>query len=765
MRFIGAPVTFIKPKTKHTLPIVRRQKRTAISGCVSFIMDDLPELKWHGSFSILPLEPGVPSNAAGDKIILPQSALEQLLSVSAPDTRFGTSSAAPQLPHPLTFRLVSPSTNKVVYAGIQEFSAPEDFVVLTPYLLGALGLDGGAGASQGEHDKQVPGTLEVHAEVLPKGTYARLRPLEAGYNPDDWKPLLERQLRLNFTSLTKNATIVVQGARGEVFQLLVDKFLPDVQGVCVVDTDLEVDIEALDEEQARETLRQVINNDRQANASGPFKGGAIDIWKDVQGTVASGSYTDYELPSWDRSQSLRITLSDMSDSDALELLVTPKYNYQRALPRRTEHIFSTLESEYSNGTKSILISPTNVEMERAETLQISVYAYQEPDTPSPSGPLSFALRAQIASMAGTESQPLDLTDDVSHGADEEQCPHCLQWVPKQSAILHANFCRRNNILCPECKRVFRKDSSEFAAHWHCPHDDASGDTRFGQQKHMELFHGSWECPSCSFTTNSMSDLARHRTSVCPGKIILCQFCHLEVPQEGDPLNPAPEVLLSGLTAHELADGSRTTECHLCDKIVKLRDMQTHLKHHEMDKTGRLPPPVCRNANCGRTLYGVEGRGKVRYAEGRDGQQSGDVGLCSICYGPLYVSMHDPEGKALRRRIERRYLSQLMSGCRREYCRNEWCKSGREHGQLEARGSSAQTALPLVKPLVATCLDRDTPMFFCVDEMSQQGRSLAEMLASEGLWDVAWCIAAAEAEKANYDRMREWLRAWAPQNSR
>ena len=37
----------------------------------------------------------------------------------------------------------------------------------------------------------------------------------------------------------------------------------------------------------------------------------------------------------------------------------------------------------------------------------------------------------------------------------------------------------------------------------------------------------------------------------------------------------------------------------------------------------------------------------------------------------------------------------------------------------------------------------------------------ELLAAEETWDLAWCIAACEAEGGNLDRAREWLSNWAP----
>lgn len=668
---------------------------------------------------------------------------------------------------------MNPKNKNAVFAGIREFSASEGTLGLSPWLTEALGIqedecvspkeviDLEQDTAQNSERMDVDGIqIKVEARQLPKGTYVRLRPLEAGYNPDDWKPLLERQLRENFTTLSKGSMLAVKGARGEEFKLLVDKVAPEGDGICVVDTDLEVDIEALDEEQARETLRRIMSAQR-GSTDGSSTGGEIDIWKAVEGQVLEGEYVDYVLPSWNKSQPLAIELTTGEDEDALDLFVTPKSSRQRALPRESVHVFGDF-SPAVDGVKRIVISPTNVELEGAEQITISVHGYRHPDATESPKTLQYSLRAKVDlqdAKDGTNG-PSNGAGEQEHSPDEEPCSNCLQFVPKRTMVLHENFCRRNNVVCPKCKSVFKKGSPEWEAHWHCEKDSAFGNSTQSKAKHDDIFHTERQCPNCEFSTNSMADLARHQTSVCPGKLILCRFCHLEVPQEGDPFNPSPEVVLSGLTAHELADGTRTTECHLCDKIVRLKDMETHLKHHELDKVSRLKPPICRNANCGRTMFGVGSRGQVRQTASTD-QASNDIGLCSICFGPLYVSMHDPEGKALKRRIERRYLGQLMTGCGKSHCANPWCKTGRANAGLEAKPSSAREVLPLVKPLLGDVTNMDAPLWFCTDEGSQRGRKLAEMMAEEGVWDVEWCIAAAEAEKGSLERMRDWLQAWAP----
>ncbi|KAI1183182.1 ubiquitin fusion degradation protein UFD1-domain-containing protein [Nemania serpens] len=725
-------------------------------------MAEQPVLRWSATFTAT----SPATDLKGDKIILPQSALEQLLAASTNASGGATQAALAssftafdrqnpyvvnplqqpqqQLPNPLMFRLVNQANGNTVHAGIREFSAAEDEVLLSPYLVEALGIhpdqlarprndpsyadavhaDVDADAKPNPTASSAP-RITVHAKQLPKGTYVRLRPLEAGYNPDDWKSLLERQLRESFTTLTNGAFLSVRGVKGEIFRFLIDQFRPEGDGICVVDTDLEVDIEALNEEQARETMRQILARAQTApgTAEGSSVGQELNIWKAVDGQVVPGEYVDYELPSWARSRPLEIEISQLDDEPGVDLYVSPKSSRQRALPRESEYVFGAFSfPEKESGVKRITIPPSNVELDEAEALLISVHAYNHdsPSTDARKSPLPFRLRARNVTGNHDDTNASTTQGDAGeHGPDEEQCKNCHQWVPKRTMVLHENFCRRNNIACPECGNIFQKSSTEWEKHWHCPHDTANG------------------------------------------KIILCRFCHLEVPQEGDPFNPSPESLVSGLSEHELADGARTTDCHLCSKIIRLRDMATHLKHHELEKAHRPKPIVCRNANCGRTLHGVGRNGTVGTATHMGQGPGNDIGLCSLCFSPLYVSLHDPEGKALKRRIERKYLSQMMTGCGKRWCRSQWCKTGRANTGLEAKGSSTQAVLPLIKPLMDTFRDTRTPMYFCVDEASQRRRLLAETLASEDVWDLEWCIAACEAEGPHPDKAHEWLMNWAP----
>lgn len=205
-------------------------------------------------------------------------------------------------------------------------------------------------------------------------------------------------------------------------------------------------------------------------------------------------------------------------------------------------------------------------------------------------------------------------------------------------------------------------------------------------------------------------------------------------------------------------------------------MITHLKHHDLQRLSRSKPLICRNVNCGRTLDGIGKGGEVRIQGARN-----DLGVCDVCFGPLYVSMYDPDGKALKRRVERKYLTQLLTGCNQSWCRNAFCKTGRKSLGILAEGQtiSSKEALTMIKPTLENLKDVNAPVSFCTDEASQKRRSLAEMVAAEGEidvkgkgkekegssrgngYDVEWCVAALEAEGGDLDKGRGWLRDYAP----
>lgn len=66
---------------------------------------------------------------------------------------------------------------------------------------------------------------------------------------------------------------------------------------------------------------------------------------------------------------------------------------------------------------------------------------------------------------------------------------------------------------------------------------------------------------------------RHQASVCPLRLITCQFCG-DMVQAG---NSAIDIRdrMRGLSEHESICGSRTAPCDSCGRAVMLKEMDIH----------------------------------------------------------------------------------------------------------------------------------------------------------------------------------------------
>lgn len=128
------------------------------------------------------------------------------------------------------------------------------------------------------------------------------------------------------------------------------------------------------------------------------------------------------------------------------------------------------------------------------------------------------------------SDTMDTTEeqDEPHAHEEGyiQCDNCKAWIPERSRMLHENFCLRNNVLCPYgCGRVFKRGSTDLESHWHCDKCDYVG-TRDDISKHDTYFHSTKTCICNNFTTQCYKQLAQHRHTECPEKLITCRYCHV-----------------------------------------------------------------------------------------------------------------------------------------------------------------------------------------------------------------------------------------------
>jgi len=254
------------PLTRHSRPILPPSSPSPSS------------LQWTQQLRVYPLP-----NDTSDKILLPATALEQLLA-SLP---FNT-----DLPHPLTFRITNPKTSHSTHVGVREFSAPADTIGIPSWITESLEI----------HSDD---TVTVSIRILPKATRVKLRPLEAGYIEDDWKALLESQLRTH-TTLTKGQILSIRAGVDSTFRFLIDELEP-ADAVNLIDTDVSAEIEEMSEDNARHTQNQRIQAAKQKNAEITD----ITIEKPIHGKIVKGEYVYFRMKQWEKSRNLEITLTGM----------------------------------------------------------------------------------------------------------------------------------------------------------------------------------------------------------------------------------------------------------------------------------------------------------------------------------------------------------------------------------------------------------------------------------------------------------------------
>ncbi|KAG8217841.1 UFD1-domain-containing protein [Butyriboletus roseoflavus] len=150
----------------------------------------------------------------GGKIVMPPSALAHLTNLD--------------LESPWMFQLRNPSNPAAsTHAGVLEFIAEEGIVHLPYWMMKTLRLEEGD-------------PIRITGTELPKGKFVKLQPQTVHFlEISDPKAVLEQALR-NFSALTQGDIIEIY-YNSMIFGFLVMETTPGEGGICVLDTDLEVD--------------------------------------------------------------------------------------------------------------------------------------------------------------------------------------------------------------------------------------------------------------------------------------------------------------------------------------------------------------------------------------------------------------------------------------------------------------------------------------------------------------------------------------------
>lgn len=161
----------------------------------------------------------------GGRIYLPESTLGQLQQLG-------------NLEFPLMFKLTNDQNQRSTHAGVIQFTAPPDTVLMPYWMMRLLLL---------KDDEVI--TIDYTPD-LPKASFAKLQPQSANFIQDitDHRAVLEVHLR-DFTCLSKGDVISIHYNQRD-FEILVMEVRSKSTGkekeedvVCIIDTDMNVDFE------------------------------------------------------------------------------------------------------------------------------------------------------------------------------------------------------------------------------------------------------------------------------------------------------------------------------------------------------------------------------------------------------------------------------------------------------------------------------------------------------------------------------------------
>ncbi|KAJ2558048.1 hypothetical protein EV175_000988 [Coemansia sp. RSA 1933] len=599
-----------------------------------------------------------------DKVFLPASFLKHLVAKYT----------EAHMPYPLTVRIPSRAPGaKTVYCGVRDFDSEEGRIGLPTSLLEQLPT---------ASDNAV---VTVEHVVLEKGTQATFKVLHS----DDRKQSGGGDLR-NYLErhLTKHLTVLFVG---EIIRLRVPgwneplmfeiTWLDGQNAVDIIDTDLTVDI--IDDKD-----QSIIGGNSKTESGGNLAIDAVPL--DIE--IAPGTTRVFTLH-----------IPAMTSAANVLLECQPGGSDASLVASRLVHDVSEIDNDWSdysapsNMRKELHISRTHSQL-RSTDGAVNIYVGIIADAADAAPSVSAGFKGSISVLSSQDEPEIDTVsgNGSTHNEDALLCSNCNAGISKGNFEMHRLVCERHNYRCEGCNSVLRRNSDEARNHWHCDLCHIPGSLG-DEEKHVRLFHTPCKC-TCDngeLEFDSAAELVKHRRTDCADRLIECRFCRSSCPQ--GPPDDNLTAKLEGLRQHEWGCGNRTIACAQCSKRVAIRLVVAHMQAHKRDADIRLASRVsCANKLC-------------------DGERSSGnpLGLCAMCYGPLYASIYDPGYMKLLRRLRRLLYLQMARGCGNTTCSNRglYCATGLSDAEINAK---ADIIIDAYTPLVRNTEGTQPTVFDDID---------------------------------------------------
>lgn len=449
---------------------------------------------------------------------------------------------------PLMFEIYNPTNDTRLHCGVREFSALTGQVLVGPQLAGGLGLTPGE-------------TVRIRYKVLPLCTSVKL--VASGTTLGDYRDfrsVLERFLSTNFCTLTLGQVFEIDGVNVHVAGI------EPAPAVCVVNADIDLDLTTKIE--AAEGVGSI-------ELDGPS----------VAVTTDSRETPQYRVVLSDEARDRLGTKRELVVSASNGEVFVSTYPLTEATP--VSYMWSSGES--SEPTLSVSLEDIDEYLRQYDLsgADNTISAWPEVmyiGVSDPEGSCELSVRSvEISPANENEDSPDDNEDSAT-------CSNCHRRIPRASLSLHELRCKRFYVQCPECRQPIRRE--RWDRHVHCEVCKLPLDKE-KLSDHCRVYHTPIECPDCGQQiSQGRFGLLSHRRDSCSQRPHLCRFCKLYVPIEGRSPDDARDRLM-GLTVHEARCGNRTDVCPECGRLVRLKDMDLHMKAVHASESQTLEPcPVC-----------------------------------------------------------------------------------------------------------------------------------------------------------------------------
>ncbi|XP_019850911.1 PREDICTED: uncharacterized protein LOC100636770 isoform X1 [Amphimedon queenslandica] len=443
-----------------------------------------------------------------------------------------------ELSYPMAFCLENKAQNKMVHAGVLEFSNPTPNTAFLPqWMFDHL--------SVGEDHEVDFGYVD-----LPKGTFVQLQPVSSAWLAvpyDKRVAILEFQLR-NFQTLTEGTKVTITYELNKhTFKILRCK---PAKGISIVDADVKTDfVEPADYNRFHSVEEGQAEN--------------IMLDEPVHCTLIAGQYRHFVLLSLPpKLQPSCLTVEVKKDTGDPDLFLCQNCS----VPSQSRYMWCSQDA----GDSVITLNEDDKEYKRDKPIFAGVVSLFE-DTSfticfhsnettdghsiqAAASPVGHVLRSAAGNSSlgegeGERGEDSKEDEPVSIPPGYEQCSYCDSVMPQLRLLMHERHCAQSTFKCPICKQCFPKSA---------------------EKKHHSIAHEPLTC-ECGQELTQLA-LHHHQLTQCIKRSVKCQFkwCQLSYP-------------LDQMDAHENQCGRKQVTCPECYEEVTQLEFEMHLEaFHTVD---------------------------------------------------------------------------------------------------------------------------------------------------------------------------------------